>query len=86
MTVNYVRYDADPTDAVMAAKKPDAAILFCRDHPTCDAGWGHCYDPSEGKERIDRKTINLNPIACTGCRKGILPHGDGSGVAFPVRH
>ncbi len=61
IAVRHVRYDADPADAVDAAKKADVAIVFVGNHPTCDGGWNRCYDPTQGKEGIDRKSIALNP-------------------------
>lgn len=61
IAVNYVAYDADPADAADAAGKADVAIVFVGNHPTCNGGWDRCFDPSEGKEGIDRKVINLNP-------------------------
>ena len=35
------------------------AVVFVGNHPTCDAGWAKCPTPSDGKEAIDRKAINL---------------------------
>lgn len=60
ISVRHVAYDADPADAAVAAQKADVAVVFVGNHPTCDAGWGRCWDPSEGKEGIDRKSIDLN--------------------------
>ena len=48
--------------AVNAAKSSDIAIVFLGNHPTCAAGWDVCNMPSEGKEGIDRKQLNLEPI------------------------
>jgi beta-glucosidase len=50
---------ADVATAVEAAKKSDVAVVFVGNHPTCDAGWAKCPTPSDGKEAIDRKAINL---------------------------
>ncbi len=61
IAVQHVRYDADPADAADAAKKSDVAVVFVGNHPTCNGGWDRCYDPTEGKEAIDRKSIDLNP-------------------------
>lgn len=60
VTINYA---ADNTNgaAVTAAKASDVAIVFAGNHPVCDAGWGVCNDPSEGKEGIDRTQITMNP-------------------------
>ena len=47
--------------AVQAARSSDVAIVFAGNHPTCGLGWGHCPDPTEGKEAFDRKSLSLNP-------------------------
>jgi beta-glucosidase len=56
-----VRFAAnnDNGDAVRAAKSADVAIVVIGNHPTCDAGWNRCPIPSDGKEAIDRKSLNL---------------------------
>lgn len=56
-----VTYAADNTDeaAVEIARAADVAIVFVGNHPTCNAGWAQCSDPSEGKEAVDRQVINL---------------------------
>jgi beta-glucosidase len=59
ITVNFVPKDADAATAVEAARKSDVAVVFVGNHPTCDAGWAKCPTPSDGKEAIDRKAINL---------------------------
>ena len=46
-------------EAQSLARKADVAIVVVGNHPTCNAGWGHCEPPSNGKEDIDRKTIVL---------------------------
>ena len=58
-----VNYAADNTNgaAVQAAKASDVAIVFVGNQPTCGMGWGHCPDPTEGKEAFDRKSISMNP-------------------------
>jgi beta-glucosidase len=61
IAIHHVPYDADPIDAANAAKKSDVAVVFVGNHPTCNAGWSRCFDPSEGKESIDRKVLGLNP-------------------------
>jgi len=58
--VNYVA-DNQNGAAVQAAKNSDVAIVFVGNHPTCGMGWGHCPDPTEGKEEFDRKSISMNP-------------------------
>jgi beta-glucosidase len=58
-----VNYALDNTNgaAVQAAKSSDVAIVFVGNQPTCGMGWGHCPDPTEGKEAFDRKSIGMNP-------------------------
>lgn len=58
--INYAR-DNQNDAAVQAAKGSDVAIVFVGNHPTCGMGWGHCPDPTEGKEAFDRKSIDMNP-------------------------
>lgn len=45
--------------AVKIARASDVAIVIVGNHPTCDAGWEQCPTPSDGKEAVDRKAINL---------------------------
>ncbi|MGC1782826.1 MAG: glycoside hydrolase family 3 C-terminal domain-containing protein [Acidobacteriaceae bacterium] len=58
--VNYA-HDNRNDAAVQAAKSSDVAIVFAGNHPTCGMGWGHCPDPTGGKEAFDRKSIDMNP-------------------------
>jgi beta-glucosidase len=58
MAVNYVPA-ADVEASIKAARESDVAVVFVGNHPTCDAGWARCPTPSDGKEAIDRKAINL---------------------------
>lgn len=46
-------------DALRLAKSADVAIVVAGNHPTCNAGWNQCPDPSEGKESVDRKSLTL---------------------------
>ncbi len=46
-------------EAQALAHKADVAIVLVGNHPTCNAGWDQCPVPSNGKEDVDRKTINL---------------------------
>jgi beta-glucosidase len=46
-------------EAQSLARRADVAIVVVGNHPTCNAGWGQCALPSNGKEDIDRKTIVL---------------------------
>jgi beta-glucosidase len=45
--------------AINIAKIADIAIVCVGNHTTCDAGWAECPTPSDGKEAVDRKSINL---------------------------
>lgn len=56
-----VRYSADHDQALALAKASDVAIVVIGNQPTCGEKFGQCTDPTEGKEAIDRKQINLNP-------------------------
>jgi beta-glucosidase len=56
--VNFAAKD-DVEGSVKAAKESDVAVVFVGNHPTCDAGWAKCPTPSDGKEAIDRKSIDL---------------------------
>jgi beta-glucosidase len=52
----------DNNAAVEAAKASDVAIVVVGNHPTCETmSYGGKCDPSEGKESIDRVTIDLQP-------------------------
>ena len=57
-----VRYAPDDNNgnAANLAAESDVAILFVGNHPTCGAPFGRCALPSEGKEAIDRKAIDLD--------------------------
>jgi beta-glucosidase len=52
----------DNNAAVEAAKASDVAIVVIGNHPTCDAGWAKCEALSDGKESIDRRAIDLQPV------------------------
>jgi beta-glucosidase len=52
----------DNNAAVEAAKASDVAIVVIGNHPTCDAGWAKCEALSDGKESIDRRSIELQPV------------------------
>jgi beta-glucosidase len=58
IAVNYAPA-ADIEGSLKAARESDVAVVFVGNHPTCDAGWAKCPTPSDGKEAIDRKAINL---------------------------
>ena len=52
----------DNNAAVEAAKASDVVIVVVGNHPTCDAGWAKCEPLSDGKESIDRRSIDLQPV------------------------
>jgi beta-glucosidase len=53
----------DNNAAVEAAKASDVAIVVIGSHPTCETmKFGDRCDPSEGKESIDRLSIDLQPV------------------------
>ena len=43
------------------AAESDVAIVFVGNPPTCNDHFGRCALPSEGKEAVDRKAIDLDP-------------------------
>ncbi|HMG66890.1 MAG TPA: glycoside hydrolase family 3 C-terminal domain-containing protein [Chitinophagaceae bacterium] len=48
------------TDSVNTlASNADYVIMVLGNHPWCNAGWGQCPVPSDGREAVDRKTIYL---------------------------
>ena len=46
--------------AVGMAKSADTAIVIVGNHPTCNARWARCPDPSDGKESVDRESLQLS--------------------------
>jgi beta-glucosidase len=58
VAVNYAANN-DNDAAVKAAKESDVAVVLVGNHTTCDAGWEKCPTPSDGKEAVDRRAINL---------------------------
>lgn len=62
-----VKFDSDPSHAATLAKDADVAVLVIGNDPACGQPFGDgkpsgkC-DPTQGKEAIDRKQINLNPL------------------------
>ena len=58
-----VRYAPDDNNryASNLAAESDVAIVFVGNHPTCNDRFGRCALPSEGKEAVDRKAIDLDP-------------------------
>ena len=56
----YYTGDEAGDSAVALAKKADVAIVCVGNHPTCDgAGWGKCLRPEDGREAVDRQSLNL---------------------------
>jgi beta-glucosidase len=53
--------DADAT--VRTAKAAQIALVIVGNHPTCNAGWNQCPLPSDGKEAVDRKSLELEQEA-----------------------
>jgi beta-glucosidase len=51
--------DGSADSARRLARAADAVIVFAGNHPTCNAGWAQCPDPTEGKEAVDRKAVHL---------------------------
>jgi beta-glucosidase len=49
----------DQEAAVKAAKGADAVIVCVGNHPTADAPFGKCTEPTDGKEAVDRESIEL---------------------------
>lgn len=58
VTVNFAADNSNNT-AVDLALAADAVIVMVGNHPTCNAGWAECAEPTEGKEAIDRQAIHL---------------------------
>src|SRR5208337_3171053 len=54
---------SDLAEAAALARKADVAIVVVGNHPECNAGWDQCPTPSNGKEDVDRKTIQLEQEA-----------------------
>lgn len=57
-----VKWVADMSDtAVEAARKGDVAIVCLGNHPESNASWEILTQPSDGKEGVDRKSLDLPP-------------------------
>jgi beta-glucosidase len=56
-----VSYEAgdDSAATALAAKAADVAIVVVGNHPVCNAGWEECPLQSEGKEAVDRRSLQL---------------------------
>lgn len=55
-----VRYSPDRAAALENAHTSDVAIVIVGSSPTCNAPFGKCPDPTQGKEAVDRKEIRLD--------------------------
>ena len=50
----------NPEETVAAARRADVAIVVVGNHPYCNAThWDQCDIPSNGREDVDRRTLNL---------------------------
>jgi beta-glucosidase len=49
----------DEAEAARVAREADVALVVVGNRPTCGAGWEQCPVPSDGKEAVDRRAINL---------------------------
>jgi beta-glucosidase len=58
--VRYIPDNSANSSAANLARESDVAIVFVGNHPTCNAPFGRCALPSEGKEAVDRKAIDLD--------------------------
>ena len=56
--VHFVTGD-DSNAAIALARQSDVVIAVVGNHPTCDAGWNQCPSPSDGKESVDRRSLDL---------------------------
>lgn len=56
-----ITYTPDNKDgkAAALAKDADVAIVVAGNHPWCNAGWNQCPVPSNGKESVDRQSLEL---------------------------
>ena len=56
-----VQFDngGDAEAAARLARASDVAIVAVGNHPTCNAGWAQCPVAGEGKEAVDRKSLQL---------------------------
>jgi beta-glucosidase len=57
--VRYIADNSNNSDAQNLAKESDVAIVFVGNKPTCLGPFGGQCPPSEGKEAIDRKAIEM---------------------------
>lgn len=67
-------YDNTDDAAVKIARGADVAIVVIGNHPTCNAGWAKCPLPSDGKEAVDRQSINLEQEELVKQVYAVNPH------------
>jgi len=60
--------------AVRIAKAAEVAIVVVGNHPTCNAGWNQCPVASDGKEAIDRRSLELEQEALVKQIHAVNPH------------
>jgi beta-glucosidase len=56
--VTFALNNTDGKAAKLAAEA-DIAIVIAGNHPWCNAGWAQCPVPSNGKEAVDRQSLEL---------------------------
>ena len=65
-----VKWVADMSDtAVEAARQCDVAVICVGNHPESNASWEILTEPSDGKEGVDRRSIDLPPAQVEFIRK-----------------
>ncbi|MGB6974028.1 MAG: glycoside hydrolase family 3 C-terminal domain-containing protein [Terracidiphilus sp.] len=65
---------SDEKEAAELAGRADVAIVVVGNHPECNAGWDQCPTPSNGKEDVDRKTIELEQESLVKAVYAANPH------------
>ena len=73
VNVSFAHNNTDDA-AVKIARGADLAIVVVGNHPTCNAGWAKCPLPSDGKEAIDRQSINLEQEELVKQVYAVNPH------------
>jgi beta-glucosidase len=65
-----VKWVADMSDtAVEAARECDVAVICIGNHPESNASWEILTEPSDGKEGVDRRSLDLPPAQVAFIRK-----------------
>ena len=65
-----VKWVADMSDtAIEAARQCDVAVICVGNHPESNASWEILTEPSDGKEGVDRKSLDLPPAQVAFIRK-----------------